>query len=193
MEQGNDPAGDETMNEVRRLFEARGSAWYGGEAVSQLQHALQAAMFAERDSVAPDLIVAALLHDVGHLLHDLPENAAEQGVDDRHEMLARPWLAKRFAAAVFEPVEMHVAAKRYLCAVDGDYMQQLSSASQQSLQLQGGPMSGDEVGEFERRPFHADAVRLRKWDDAAKVVDLETPPLDHFGSYVERVSAVAMP
>ena len=193
MKQGSNPAVGETMKEVCRLFEARGSAWYGGEAVSQLEHALQAAMFAERDAATAELIVAALLHDVGHLLHDLPENVAEQGVDDRHEMLARPWLAMRFSPAVFEPVEMHVAAKRYLCAVDADYMLQLSPASQQSLQLQGGPMSGDEVSEFERRRFFADAVRLRKWDDAAKVVGLKPPPLDHFGTYIGRVSQVTTP
>ena len=186
MEQESELAAGPTMKEVLRLFESRGSAWYGGEAVSQLEHALQAAMFAERDSATAELIVAALLHD-------LSENVAEQGVNDRHEMLAIPWLAKLFSPAVFEPVQMHVAAKRYLCAVDADYMLQLSPASQQSLRLQGGPMSGDEVGEFEGRPFFADAVRLRKWDDAAKVVGSNTPPLDHYGMYVGRVSRVTMP
>jgi phosphonate degradation associated HDIG domain protein len=193
MEQGSQLAVGETVKEVHRLFESRGSAWYGGEAVSQLEHALQAAMFAERDAATAELIVAALLHDVGHLLHDLPENVAEQGVDDRHEMLARPWLSKRFSPAVVEPVEMHVAAKRYLCAVDADYMLLLSPASQQSLQLQGGPMSGDEVSEFGRRSFFADAVRLRKWDDAAKVVGMKTPPLEHFGSYIGCASLVTTP
>lgn len=193
MDQMSKLAAGETMNEVQSLFAARGSAWYGGEAVSQLEHALQAAMFAERDSAPPALIVAALLHDVGHLLHDLPENVADQGVDDQHEMLATEWLTRRFALAVVEPVGMHVAAKRYLCAVDTDYMVQLSPASQQSLRVQGGPMTSDEVSEFEKRQFFADAVRLRKWDDAAKVVGLDTPRLDHFASYVHRVSLVAMP
>ncbi len=182
-----------TMKEVKCLFEARGSAWYGGEAVSQLEHALQAATFAERESAPPALIVAALLHDVGHLLHDLPENAAHNGIDDRHEALATAWLSRRFGPDVAEPAGMHVAAKRYLCAVDADYMARLSPASQQSLRVQGGPMSDDEVSEFENSPFFADAVRLRRWDDAAKIAGLETPPLDHFAPYVHRVSTVAMP
>lgn len=191
MHASSEPAANETFNEVQQLFQVRGSAWYGGEAVSQLEHALQAAMFAEHAAAAPALIVAALLHDVGHLLHDLPENAADTGVDDRHETLGTEWLRLRFEPAVVEPAGMHVDAKRYLCAVDASYMAQLSSASRQSLQLQGGPMSGDDVREFEQRPYFADAVRLRKWDDAAKVVGLETPPLDHFATYVNNVSLSA--
>jgi phosphonate degradation associated HDIG domain protein len=180
------PLADATVNEVKALFEARGSAWYGGESVSQLEHALQAATFAERESAQPALIVAALLHDIGHLLHDLPEDAAQEGIDDRHEMLGTVWLNQRFGPSVAEPVQMHVAAKRYLCAIDSDYMTQLSPASQQSLRLQGGPMTREQVRAFEKQPFFADAVRLRRWDDAAKSVGAETPPLDHFAPYVHR-------
>ena len=193
MDRMSEPAGRGVMNEVQRLFEARGSEWYGGEAVSQLEHALQAAMFAERESASPALIVAALLHDLGHLLHGLPENAAEQGVDDQHEMLATKWLKRRFVPDVVDPVGMHVAAKRYLSATDADYAARLSNASPQSLQLQGGPMTGDEASRFEEHPFFADAVRLRKWDDAAKIVGLETPPLIHFARYVQSVSLPATP
>lgn len=185
--------GSETMNEVRQLFEAHGSAWYGGEAISQLEHALQAAMFAERESATSALIVAALLHDIGHLLHDLPEDSAENGVDDRHELLAMSWLDRRFPRDVVDPVVMHVAAKRYLCAVEPEYMAQLSPASQQSLRVQGGPMTGSERSEFEKSPFLADALSLRRWDDAAKVVDLETPPLDHFSTYVQQTAKAATP
>src|SRR5687767_4140639 len=111
--------------EVLALFERHGSSQYGGEAVSQLEHALQAATFAEREGAAPELIAAALIHDVGHLLHGLPEDAPSQGVDDRHETLADAWLAQRFGPAVVAPVAMHVAAKRYLCAVDSDYFGRL--------------------------------------------------------------------
>jgi phosphonate degradation associated HDIG domain protein len=191
MDRTSDSAADITTSEVRRLFELRGAQWYGGEAVSQLEHALQAATFAEREASPPALVVAALLHDVGHLLHGLPEDVAAQGLDDRHEALATAWLSKRFGPAVVEPVGMHVAAKRYLCAVDREYARQLSPASQQSLRVQGGPMTADEAGAFEHRPHFADAVRLRKWDDAAKVVGLQTPPLEHFASYIQRAALAA--
>jgi phosphonate degradation associated HDIG domain protein len=186
MEQDRNSAAENTVREVTRLFEDRGAEWYGGERVSQLQHALQAATFAERASSPAPLIVAALLHDVGHLLHDLPEDAAEQGVDDRHQTLASQWLSRRFGQAVVAPIEMHVAAKRYLCATDPGYAARLSPSSVTSLKLQGGPMSREEVDEFQRRAHFADAVRLRRWDDAAKQVDLETPPLEHFAAQIRR-------
>jgi phosphonate degradation associated HDIG domain protein len=171
--------------EVTRLFRERGNSNYGQEAVTQLQHALQAAFFAEREQAAPTLIAAALLHDVGHLLHDLSEDAPNQGTDDRHEDLAAQWLRERFRANVVEPVALHVEAKRYLCAVDADYQPQLSPASLLSLRLQGGPMTEAEMRCFEERPFFRAALRLRRWDDAAKVVGLETPPLEHFLPYIE--------
>lgn len=183
----------ETMDEIQCLFQARGRAWYGGEAVSQLEHALQSAMFAERESAPPELVVAALLHDVGHLLHDLPEDAADQGVDDQHETVALDWLSRRFGPAVAEPVAMHVAAKRYLCAVDADYLARLSPASRQSLRVQGGPMTREEISSFEERPFFADALRLRRWDDAAKVAGLATPTLDHFAPWIQRSMLVVKP
>jgi phosphonate degradation associated HDIG domain protein len=180
----NELADSETREEVLHLFQVRGSEWYGGEEVSQLEHALQAALAAERESASPQMIVAALLHDVGHLLNKLPEDATEQGIDDKHEILALKWLNKRFGPGVSQPVSLHVAAKRYLCAVDAGYASQLSPNSQKSLQLQGGPMSSDEVTEFESRPFYTDAVRLRHWDDRAKVVAMITPPLEHFAEYI---------
>src|SRR5262245_6008207 len=132
-------------SEVLELFRLRGASQYGGEAVTQLEHALQAATFAEQDGAPPSLVAAALLHDVGHLLHDLPNDAPDRGVDDRHESLAAAWLAERFAPSIVAPVAMHVAAKRYLCTVDRNYLAQLSQASVQSLALQGGPMTTAEV------------------------------------------------
>src|SRR5262245_32648121 len=161
-----------TTDEILRIFRQRGGSQYGGEAVTQLEHALQAATFAASEGATPALVTAALIHDIGHLLHDLPEDAPDQGVDDRHETLAAAWLARRFAPAVVAPVAMHVAAKRYLCAVDADYYGQLSQPSVQSLALQGGPMALEEVQNFESRPFFQDAVRLRRWDDAAKIVGM---------------------
>jgi [1-hydroxy-2-(trimethylamino)ethyl]phosphonate dioxygenase len=172
--------------ELFELFRAHGDSQYGGEAVSQLEHALQAAHFAEQEGAAPELIAAALMHDVGHLLHSLPSDAPEQGVDDRHETLAAAWLARRFGPAVAAPVAMHVDAKRYLCAVDGEYRDRLSEPSLLSLRLQGGPMDAEQRVAFQRRPYFHDSVRLRRWDDAAKVVGLATPDLEHFARYVDQ-------
>jgi len=168
------------LEDIRRLFSQHGASRYGGEAVSQLEHALQAAMFAERAQASPGLIIAALLHDVGHLLHDLPDDAPEQGVDDVHEARGAHWLSRHFGAAVVEPVRLHVTAKRYICAVDVNYYGQLSEPSRVSLRLQGGPMSAAELEVFRRQPHFEAAVRLRRWDEAAKVKDLPTPDLEHF-------------
>jgi phosphonate degradation associated HDIG domain protein len=159
---------------------ARGGDSYFGEAVSQLEHALQAAHFAVGAKSRPALVAAALLHDIGHLLHDLPEDAAERGIDTRHEEDGYRWLLSRFGPAVAEPVRSHVAAKRYLCAVEPDYFAQLSPASVQSLALQGGPFDAEEVCEFERLPWCADAVQLRRWDDAAKVPGMRVAGLEAY-------------
>jgi phosphonate degradation associated HDIG domain protein len=176
-----------TVDEVADLFRRRGNSEYGGENVTQLEHALQAAMFAERKKASSALIAAALLHDIGHLLHDLPDTAPEEGIDDLHEELGFRWLTERFPPRVSEPVRLHVAAKRYLCAVDARYTATLSEPSRISLQLQGGPMSELEVKEFEANEHFRESVSLRRWDDAAKIVDLETPPLDHFLEHVSDV------
>ncbi|WP_425619313.1 phosphonate degradation HD-domain oxygenase [Anatilimnocola sp. NA78] len=174
---------------VLKLFQANGGSRYGGENVSQLEHALQAAYFAEADGAASPLIAAALLHDVGHLLHDLPADAPDRGIDDRHEALGAHWLKERFGPDVCDPVQLHVDAKRYLCAVDAAYLQVLSGPSIQSLELQGGPMSAEEVARFEQRPHFQDAVRLRRWDDAAKVPELVTPYLEHFARHLDAAVA----
>jgi len=179
--------------QVLRLFRQRGDSQYGGEAVSQLEHALQAAMFAEQAGATPSLIVAALLHDVGHLLHRLADDAPDHGVDDRHEALAAAWLKARFGPAVVEPVRLHVAAKRYLCAVDPEYRAQLSPPSAKSLALQGGPLAQDEIETFEAGPFFASAVQLRRWDEAAKVVNLRTPDLEHFCGFLDLASRESPP
>lgn len=178
---------ENTAERIKDLFERRGASLYGGEAVTQLEHALQAAMLAEADGADPALIVAALVHDIGHLLHEYPVDAPDQGVDDVHEELAYEWLRDHFGPEVTEPVRMHVDAKRYLCVVEAGYEASLSPPSQHSLMLQGGRYSEEETRAFERRPYFADGVRLRRWDDLAKVPSLETPSLDHFLSYVEQV------
>ena len=119
------------------LFDRRGNSQYGGEAVTQLEHALQSASLAECDQATPELIVAALLHDLGHLLHELADDAPEAGIDDHHEGSAMHFLATLFPASVTEPIRLHVAAKRYLCAVDAEYFQTLSQPSVVSLCFRG--------------------------------------------------------
>lgn len=179
--------GHEIVDKIATVYRERGGSQYGGEAVTQLEHALQAALFAEQEGAAPALVAAALLHDVGHLLHNLPEDAPDDGIDDQHEALAARWLARYFPPEVVEPVRLHVAAKRYLCATDPTYQGQLSEPSLHSLKLQGGPMSTAETAEFEAGPHFEGAVRLRRWDEAAKVVGLQTPPLEHFVRHLEQV------
>lgn len=174
--------------EIQRLFHKHGQSQYGGEAVSQLEHALQSAYLAEQSQASASLIVASLLHDVGHLLHDLPDDAPERGIDDLHETLGSRWLERHFGPEVVEPVRLHVAAKRYLCTVEPAYFSGLSEPSRISYALQGGAMSTAELREFERNPHGHAAVTLRRFDDAAKDVDAKTPSIDHFFRYAEQVA-----
>lgn len=164
------------------LLSTRGHAQYGCEAVSQLEHALQCATLAEFAGRSPELITACLLHDIGHLIHNLGEDVAERGVDDRHEYRALPYLEPLWSAAVTEPIRLHVEAKRYLCAADPTYWDTLSPASQISLKLQGGVFSAAAAETFICKPYAKDAVQLRLWDDCAKVPHQSTPDLDHFKS-----------
>jgi phosphonate degradation associated HDIG domain protein len=176
------------VDEIMDLFARRGTAAYHGEAVSQTEHALQAAELAEREGASDNLVVAALLHDVGHLLDGQDEDLADRGLDGRHEEAGCSWLALHFGSTVTEPIRLHVAAKRYLCAIDPGYLADLSPSSRLSLSLQGGPMSAEERANFESNPSYHDAVRLRHWDDTAKVPGLTVPGLDR---YRDRLLAAA--
>jgi phosphonate degradation associated HDIG domain protein len=175
----------DVVEEILAIFYARGCAAYLGEDVSQLEHALQSAWAAEKAGATSAAIAAALLHDIGHLLHGLNEDCAEKGVDDRHEGLGADWLAERFGPEVVEPVRMHVDAKRYLCTVEPEYFGRLSPASILSLGLQGGPFSPEAADDFARRPFAQDAVALRRFDEEAKLHGLQTPALEHFRSHLQ--------
>ncbi|WP_270933548.1 HD domain-containing protein [Falsiroseomonas oryzae] len=171
---------DPRLAEIARLLEHRADGQYGLHDVTQKQHALQAALLAEQQGDPPSLIAASLLHDIGHLVHDLGENPAAEGKDDRHEDLGHAYLATLFGPEVTEPVRLHVAAKRYLCATEPDYFGRLAPDSVLSLSLQGGPMSPEECAAFRVLPFAEAAIRLRRYDDEAKVKDLPTPPVSHF-------------
>ena len=175
---------DALRRELLEIFVGRATRRYGLSAITQLQHALQAAALAEADNAPPATVLASLLHDVGHMVHDLGEDPAARGVDDVHEELGATWLAERFGPEVSEPVRLHVTAKRYLCTVEPDYFSKLTPDSVRSLKLQGGPMSPDEVAAFRADPFHAEAVRLRRYDEGAKDPRAQTPDFDHYLRHV---------
>ncbi|PZO44961.1 MAG: phosphohydrolase [Pseudanabaena frigida] len=168
------------LDEIFDIFATRGHAQYGGEPITQLEHGLQCATLAKEHAATPELITACLFHDLGHLLHDLGENPTEQAIDDRHEYEGTKCLEQIFSPAVTEPIRLHVEAKRYLCAVDPNYRASLSENSESSLILQGGPFSSEEAAMFIAKPYAKSAVKLRIWDDRAKVVGLETPDLSSF-------------
>jgi phosphonate degradation associated HDIG domain protein len=176
------------VERILELFASRGAAAYHGEAVSQEEHALQAAELAEREGAPDALVVAALLHDVGHLLDGQDEDLAVRGVDGHHEEAGCAWLSQHFGPEVTEPIRLHVAAKRYLCAIDPTYLEGLSPASRLSLKLQGGPMTGAEIAEFEANACFRDAIRLRHWDDTAKVPGLAVPGPSHYRGRLEAVA-----
>ncbi len=176
---------DPLRQQLLTVFTGRATRRYGLSAVNQLQHALQAAQQAETDGCTPATVLASLLHDVGHMIHELGEDPASRGIDDVHEELGAAWLAKHFTPDVVEPVRLHVAAKRYLCATESDYFGKLSPDSVRSLELQGGLMSADEVAAFRKLPYYAEAVRLRRYDEGAKDPRASTADFDHFLRHVE--------
>lgn len=176
--------------EIIELLVRRGDAEYG-EDVTIRDHMLQTALRAEAAGAAPALVLAALLHDVGHLIEDVPADLASWTRDAHHEEVGARWLARYFSAEVIEPVRLHVPAKRYLCAIDERYGAQLSEASVHTLKLQGGPMSGVEARRFEQLPFHEAAVRLRRWDDEGKVPHGTTRELESYRGLIESLAAGA--
>jgi phosphonate degradation associated HDIG domain protein len=179
------------IEKIVGLYQAKGGRAYEGEGVTQLEHALQSAHAAERAGAPPQLVCAALLHDIGHLLNDRGETPTLRGVDDQHQYVALPFLRKIFPEAVFGPIGLHVDAKRYLCATRPGYRAALSEDSKRSLELQGGVFSAQDAERFIRQPFAAEAVSVRLWDDAAKVPGAATPGLGHFETILRAVSSRA--
>ena len=167
------------------LFDRHGDRHYG-EAVSQLDHALQCAACAADDKAPDSLVAAALLHDVGHLLEaDKIEEGAPPTEDFQHELVAADMLSRLFGPEVVQPISLHVAAKRYLCAVEPGYLDGLSAASRHSLHLQGGPFTADQARQFEALPHWRDAVRLRRYDDEGKRVGADCPPMTSYTSLLD--------
>jgi phosphonate degradation associated HDIG domain protein len=177
-----------TLNEVFDLLQRRGHQQYG-EAISQLEHALQCADMAEQAGETPETIVAALLHDLRHLLAAERDGQVEHDTskDDLHQYMALPFLRTLFPDAVLEPIRLHVDAKRYLCLVDSGYWAELSPASKHSLEQQGGVFSEQEAQVFMQQNFAAEAVRLRRYDDLAKVPAKLVPDLSHYAAHLHQV------
>jgi phosphonate degradation associated HDIG domain protein len=176
-------------DELVAIYRHQATGRYGLSSVSQLQHALQSADLAQAARVPEPLVVAALLHDVGHLIHDLGEDAAVRGIDDCHEQRGARWLAQGFGAAVTAPIHLHVLAKRCLVAIEPSYHAALAEDAARSLALQGGPMSAAELSDFLLLPQAQEAVQLRRFDDLAKDPQRQTPPFEAFLPLLDRVLA----
>ena len=182
------PGPMEIFAELFSIYRDRGADAYFGEPLTVTEHSLQAAHFAQGSNAPDTLILAALLHDIGHLLGNAPNDLAEWKTDARHEVSGSKWLKSRFNPGVSEPVRLHVPAKRYLCATDATYFDKLSPASVVTLRLQGGPMSESEVRAFEAEPFFREAVLLRQCDEEAKIAGLTTPDFPHYRVLIERLA-----
>jgi phosphonate degradation associated HDIG domain protein len=170
---------NDRISEIIQLFGTKGADYYGSESITQLDHALQCAYFADQARASVELISACLLHDLGHLVSDRPHEIG-QDHDDVHQFLALPLLREIFNDAVLEPIRLHVDAKRYLCLTEPGYWSLLSPASKHSLEVQGGIYSAEEAKNFIVQPYAEDAVRLRRWDDRAKVPKAAVLPLAYY-------------
>jgi [1-hydroxy-2-(trimethylamino)ethyl]phosphonate dioxygenase len=179
-----------TTNDLFQLYESKGQEPYG-EAITQVEHALQCAALAQKEHTPDAMIVAALFHDVGHLMVDIQndENVRIDEVDDDHEAIGARTLSPLFGPAVALPVSLHVTAKRWRYTREPAYYDQLSEASKLSLKAQGGLLSDDECLRFEEHPGFVDALLLRTWDDEGKVVGLDVGTLDDYVGIVNSLAA----
>jgi predicted HD phosphohydrolase len=162
------------------IYAGRATGLYGLTLINQLAHAVQSAHYARARGLTPAVVVAALLHDIGHMVHNLGEHHAAKGIDDQHEVIGADWLTQYFGDDVTAPIRLHVAAKRYLCTVEADYFFNLSNDSVESLALQGGRMSESEIVDFQKSPYWQDAVALRRIDEMAKDPKGPMPPFEEF-------------
>jgi len=169
-----------SLADIDGLFRQHGHIEYSGEGVTQLEHALQAAQLAENEGASDELVTAAFLHDLGHMLNLQGDTPTARGIDDQHQYFAIPFLRPLFTPAVIEAIRLHVDAKRALCALEPGYYAALSEDSKRSLKLQGGIFDPEQLEAFMAKPYAADAIRVRRWDDQAKVIGAATPPIGHY-------------
>jgi len=173
---------DDIVGAIVRMFEIGRRRGYALDKMSHTEHAMQAALVAEEQGAPQSLVVAALVHDIGHFLESWPRDIADLGTNHRHEELGSAWLARGFGPEVTEPVRLHVAAKRYLCAVDEGYLDTLSPSSLRNLELEGGPMGRGEAERFERESYFDQALRLRRIDEVARQPGIALPDIqEHSG------------
>jgi phosphonate degradation associated HDIG domain protein len=169
------------------IFERRGAEDYLGEPVTVAEHMLQGAWLAEQENAPEEPVVAALLHDIGHFTSEFGTYSTDDTQDRHHDEAGGKVLAPFFPEVVTECVRLHVAAKRYLCATDDTYFGKLSPASVHTLSLQGGPMSKEEIAEFERNPHFREAVQVRLWDEGGKVPGMKTRSFRDYAPLLQRV------
>jgi gamma-butyrobetaine dioxygenase len=168
---------------------------YGSAGVTMIEHMLQTAALAERAQAADALVAAALLHDIGHFGTDFPwhrmssehRQMLTRRIDLHHEQAGAQLLQPYFGPEITEPIRLHVAAKRYLCAAEPEYFGKLSPTTRHTLALQGGPMTAGEVMAFEATAYAAQAVTLRRWDEQATVSGMQTPPGEHYRALLEHL------
>lgn len=172
---------------IADIFARRGAEEYLGEKVTISEHMYQAGHLAEEAGASEDIIVASLLHDIGHFTNEFPDNAAELGIDSHHDRAGAAVVAPFFPSIVTDCIRHHVSAKRYLCAVDPDYFATLSDASILSLKLQGGPLTPEAAEKFAQNKDVEAIVQVRKWDDEAKVPKKKTESFAYFAPMVQRV------
>ena len=182
-----------TAKEIFDLYEGYGGAEYAGEKITQLEHMLQSAQLAEEQGYDEEVILAAFLHDIGHICVSASEakepdddaisfrgNMDKYGIVD-HEEIGAGFLAQRgFSRKIVRLVESHVEAKRWLVLREPGYYEQLSEASKKTLGYQGGPMTEEEASAFEHYPLFELIIKMRKWDEQAKVENKPLPGLDHY-------------
>ena len=178
---------DNIVAHLSLIFKHSGTQAYLGEPVTMAQHMLQAASMAEHQGHSKVVVAAALLHDIGHFTSDFGSFSMTDIYDRQHDIYGAKVLAPFFPEPVTQCVRHHVSAKRYLCATREEYFSQLSAASVHSLKLQGGPMSAQEVTEFEANPHLQEIIQVRLVDDGGKVANLKTRSFRDFEQLLQNL------